>query len=187
MKFIWVRKFNDEVVGVSAGYFTNQPECYNDMREDAIKHAKLNTKYTDFDGSKAKKEAGVMVVDDPIYHRFAFYPNKIVHRAGESTYTYTIMTAETNYVAHGWTVDDNGNTSRTIIDETHATRYHATMALVAALYNELQDGDSENGGKGSLYNCADDIFKTLFNGGTYYYADCRFKVEAKDALPIKLP
>ena len=39
---------------------------------------------------------------------------------------------------------------------------------------EMGDGDGENGGKGSLKNCIDDIVKAFLECGGYAYADCTF-------------
>lgn len=55
-------------------------------------------------------------------------------------------------------------------------KYDATLMVIQLLYVMLGDGDGENGGKGSLYNCADEIFTILFNGTGYCYADCTFAV-----------
>ena len=43
--------------------------------------------------------------------------------------------------------------------------------LVGKLFNELGDGDGENGGRGSLRNCENDIRAALGNFKPYFYAD----------------
>ena len=42
--------------------------------------------------------------------------------------------------------------------------------------NELGDGDGENGGRGSLKNCRDEIRDILCRDGFYSYADCFFRI-----------
>jgi hypothetical protein len=43
--------------------------------------------------------------------------------------------------------------------------------------DKVGDGDNENGGKGSLWDCADDIFFALWNGEKYSYADMEIGIE----------
>ncbi len=43
--------------------------------------------------------------------------------------------------------------------------------LVGKLFNELGDGDGENGGRGSLRNCENDIRAVLGDFRPYFYAD----------------
>ena len=49
--------------------------------------------------------------------------------------------------------------------------------LMQQLFNTLGNGDNENGGRGSLWRCAQFIYDTLKNGDVYVYADCKFWVE----------
>lgn len=43
-------------------------------------------------------------------------------------------------------------------------------------YGLVGHGDNENGGKGSLWNCAPDIFQTLWEEKEYSYADVSVKI-----------
>jgi hypothetical protein len=60
--------------------------------------------------------------------------------------------------------------------------------LMQELFKMLGNGDSENGGVGSLWRCAQSIYDTLRGGGAYEYANCRFwvSVEDKDEKSPKL-
>ena len=69
---------------------------------------------------------------------------------------------------------------KVIFNVTYDNRYKATKRVLDILFDILADGDGENGGKGSLYNCADEIFHSLFNGGTYAYADLIFRIVPLD-------
>ena len=40
----------------------------------------------------------------------------------------------------------------------------------------MGDGDGENGGKGSLKNCIDEIAEYFLVAGNYAYADCIFRL-----------
>lgn len=51
----------------------------------------------------------------------------------------------------------------------NACKFSADLVI-----SELGDGDGENGGKGSLKNCIDDIVTCFMAGHSYYYADCVF-------------
>lgn len=59
-------------------------------------------------------------------------------------------------------------------------RHEAVMWLADEVIRQLQDGDGENGGKGSLKNCYGDIWNSLFNVGKYYYADLVFSITERD-------
>lgn len=52
----------------------------------------------------------------------------------------------------------------------------ACRVLTDVILNELQDGDGENGGMGSLKNCYGDIWDDLWRCGNYSYADCEFDI-----------
>ena len=45
------------------------------------------------------------------------------------------------------------------------------------IFNELHDGDGENGGAGSLWRCAREIYDALKTGTHYAYADCEWWIE----------
>ena len=45
------------------------------------------------------------------------------------------------------------------------------------LFEELGDGDGENGGEGSLWRCAKEIYDCLASGGHYCYADMEWWIE----------
>ena len=46
------------------------------------------------------------------------------------------------------------------------------------IFNELHDGDGENGGEGSLWRCAREIYDFLRSGTHYSYADCEWWIES---------
>lgn len=48
--------------------------------------------------------------------------------------------------------------------------------LMCDLYNTIGNGDGENGGKGSLWNCATEILNSLKNYEVYEYAGCSWRV-----------
>ena len=54
--------------------------------------------------------------------------------------------------------------------KSNACKFSADLVI-----SELGDGDGENGGKGSLKNCIDDIVRYFMAGCNYFYADCVFK------------
>jgi len=56
----------------------------------------------------------------------------------------------------------------------HGNRKDASRFCAGLVISELGDGDGENGGKGSLKNCIDEIAKAFEHGGNYCYADCEF-------------
>lgn len=56
------------------------------------------------------------------------------------------------------------------------SKYEACKFLADFVMQEMGDGDSENGGKGSLKNCYGDIFNALMAHGNYQYADCVFTI-----------
>lgn len=45
------------------------------------------------------------------------------------------------------------------------------------IFAELHDGDGENGGNGSLWRCAREIYDFLESGTHYAYADCEWWIE----------
>ena len=47
-------------------------------------------------------------------------------------------------------------------------------AAMTDIYAELHDGDGENGGNGSLWRCAREIYDCLEAGRHYAYADCEW-------------
>ena len=68
---------------------------------------------------------------------------------------------------------------------SHIQREHSNIdncmnELMQELFKILGNGDSENGGAGSLWRCAQSIYDTLKSGGVYVYADCKFWVEFID-------
>ena len=52
-----------------------------------------------------------------------------------------------------------------------ACRFSADLVI-----SEMGDGDGENGGKGSLKNCIDEIAEYFLVAGNYAYADCIFRL-----------
>lgn len=48
--------------------------------------------------------------------------------------------------------------------------------LMCDIFNTIGNGDGENGGKGSLWNCAPEILNTLKNYDAYEYAGCSWRV-----------
>lgn len=52
-----------------------------------------------------------------------------------------------------------------------ASRFSADLVI-----SEMGDGDGENGGKGSLKNCIDEIAEYFLVAGNYAYADCIFRL-----------
>jgi hypothetical protein len=52
--------------------------------------------------------------------------------------------------------------------------------LMKHIFKTLGNGDSENGGVGSLWRCARSIYDTIRSGDVYVYADCKFWVEFVD-------
>lgn len=51
------------------------------------------------------------------------------------------------------------------------------------LFSEIHDGDNENGGKGSLWNCAPEIYRMLGEHGVYEYADLSVKIDIMGTFP----
>lgn len=60
----------------------------------------------------------------------------------------------------------------------HGTAHEAAKFMADAVIQELRDGDSENGGLGSLRNCYGEIFNDFLFFGHYEYADCQFTMSA---------
>ena len=52
----------------------------------------------------------------------------------------------------------------------------ASEFMTEFVLSELGDGDGENGGKGSLVNCRDEIRDCLYRDGFYSYANCFFRI-----------
>ena len=52
-----------------------------------------------------------------------------------------------------------------------------------SLYSEIHDGDNENGGKGSLWNCAPEIYRMLGEHGVYEYADFSIRIDIIGTFP----
>lgn len=48
--------------------------------------------------------------------------------------------------------------------------------LMSLLFNTLGDGDGENGGEGSLWRCAKEIYDSIARGIVFKYADCSFYI-----------
>ena len=61
-------------------------------------------------------------------------------------------------------------------------RAFAATLLTDIILHELQEGDGENGGRGSLENCRGDIWNFLFFNGKYYYADLEFTITEKQEI-----
>lgn len=57
----------------------------------------------------------------------------------------------------------------------------AIQVLVGWVIYELGDGDGENGGKGSLKNCVEEIWNEIYHTGRYEYADMIFTMEVVNA------
>ena len=77
------------------------------------------------------------------------------------------------YIYH---IEENGNN----VMSEHSNIDNCMNELMQELFKILGNGDSENGGEGSLWRCAKDIYDTLKSGGVYVYADCKFWVEFVD-------
>ena len=48
--------------------------------------------------------------------------------------------------------------------------------LMSRIFNTLGNGDGENGGEGSLWRCAREIYDAIASGKVYTYADCWFYI-----------
>jgi hypothetical protein len=77
------------------------------------------------------------------------------------------------YIYH---IEENGNN----IMSEYSNIDNCMNELMQELFKILGNGDSENGGEGSLWRCAQSIYDTLRSGGVYVYADCKFWVEFVD-------
>ena len=53
------------------------------------------------------------------------------------------------------------------------------------IFNELHDGDGENGGEGSLWRCARGIYDCLANGEHFFYADCEWWIDGIPRKPVE--
>lgn len=56
-------------------------------------------------------------------------------------------------------------------------KHEACETLANVILNLMGDGDNENGGKGSLKNCRDEIITTLEMYNSYSYADWEFYIK----------
>ena len=56
-------------------------------------------------------------------------------------------------------------------------KHEACETLAKVILNLMGDGDNENGGKGSLKNCRDEIVTTLELNDSYSYADWEFRIK----------
>lgn len=68
-----------------------------------------------------------------------------------------------------------------IVDKNETSRTHDSLEtcmneLMSHLFNTLGDGDGENGGEGSLWRCAKEIYDSIASGTTYTYANCSFYI-----------
>lgn len=82
------------------------------------------------------------------------------------------------YIYH---IEENGSH----IQREHSNINDCMNELMQELFKILGNGDSENGGAGSLWRCAQSIYDTIRAGGVYHYADCKFWVEFVDETPKK--
>jgi len=57
--------------------------------------------------------------------------------------------------------------------------------LMLDIYETVGNGDGENGGEGSLWRCAREIYDTLESGGVYSYADCQWRLEVESVEDTK--
>lgn len=78
------------------------------------------------------------------------------------------MTTDTNTETYFAFVTKNGQTS---VIAACPTKEDAINAAMVNLFADLGEGDGDNGGKGSLWNCAPEIYAVLSEGKTYSYAD----------------
>lgn len=56
----------------------------------------------------------------------------------------------------------------------------AVNALMLNLFREIGGGDNENGGEGSLWRCAKEIYDRLAKGEVYSYGDLSWYYETKE-------
>ena len=68
-------------------------------------------------------------------------------------------------------------TLHTVLFASTETHEECLDAAMSDIYAELHDGDGENGGMGSLWRCAKEIYDSLANGHRYQYADCEWWIE----------
>ena len=75
-------------------------------------------------------------------------------------------------------VIQKGEDNDSVITVLHidCERHEAVRWLADEVIRQLQEGDGENGGKGSLKNCYGDIWNCLFNNGRFDYADLIFAI-----------
>ena len=67
-------------------------------------------------------------------------------------------------------VDGNETTS------TYNSLETCMNELMSRIFNTLGNGDGENGGEGSLWRCAREIYDTIARGIVYTYADYSFYI-----------
>lgn len=68
-------------------------------------------------------------------------------------------------------------TPHTVLLASTETHEECLDTAMSDIYAELHDGDGENGGMGSLWRCAKEIYDSLANGHRYQYADCEWWIE----------
>ena len=79
------------------------------------------------------------------------------------------------FIVKGFLDGDNG-VENFLFYRTPAERHEICKFVADCVIRAFGDGDSENGGMGSLKNCYDEICKSLFYEGRYEYANCRFTI-----------
>ena len=57
--------------------------------------------------------------------------------------------------------------------------------LMSRIFNTLGNGDGENGGEGSLWRCAREIYDAIAGGKVYTYADCWFYISTSGEKEVK--
>ena len=57
--------------------------------------------------------------------------------------------------------------------------------LMSRIFNILGNGDGENGGEGSLWRCAREIYDAITGGKVYTYADCWFYISTSGEKEVK--
>ena len=82
-KYKWVAESNDGAFeDESIQTFTSKRECYNDMRNAALKKMKWNTEFYDVED------------DNTLGYKVHFSKNKIIHESYSGVYTYEIKEVE---------------------------------------------------------------------------------------------
>lgn len=81
--YYWVANSDDGAFeDKSSRTFKTIEDCYNDMRDNALRKMKWNTEY--------KEDFCDMAEDDYIGYNVKFFPNKIIHTSYSGEYTYEI-------------------------------------------------------------------------------------------------